>query len=651
MATPHRPASPTRSALSRRTQAYVFTVVALGLVVIALSAVDLLSQPPDSYKKWLPLAAFAFLSGWLSVKLPSVSASISISETFVFAGTLLYGPSVGVLLLVLDALALCTKHAWIRGRLRWQQVVFNLTAPPLSIWCAAWLAGITQPLQTFQLNLEFIFVLGAFTALYFLLSSWLVTFAVALEQNTSPLRIWWTSFTELSVNLAAGASIAAFLVVNTQGIDLTFIGVVLPLLLVIYFTYRWSLKHVEAEREKVQELNRVFLSTVEALALAIDAKDQVTHGHIRRVQRYTMALAEALGVKAEKDLDALRAAALLHDTGKLAVPEYILNKPGPLTAAEFERMKVHADVGADILKSIDFPYPVEPIVRHHHERWDGSGYPKGLRGQEIPLGARILSVVDCYDALTSDRPYRPRMGRQQAEEELRHRRGTAYDPWIVDQFLRLIDTLEDMEAADLRKALSGERSDLSHVDPHQLDAISATTAEEREFNELRRDLPRAGGIAMATETLFQHMRRIVPASNVALYMPTSDTNELCVVASSGIGSSSITGVKVPVGERISGWVFAHAQAVINSDATLELGPIARTFEVPLRYAAGVPIIDGNVVAVLVAYSNEPFERDHRRLLETAATLFVTSVAQPLANRPKSSEESATIHSIPAHRIH
>jgi putative nucleotidyltransferase with HDIG domain len=619
-----------RQSLSPRTQAYVVAIVALGFTTVAFSVADILSQPTESYRKWLPLAAFTFVSGWLSVKLPSVSATISISETFVFAGTLLCGPSVGVVLVVLDAFAICIKHGLVKGRLRWQQVVFNMGAPPLSIWCAAWLAGITQPLGEVQLNLAFLLVLGSFTALYFLLNSWFVTLAVALEQGVAPFQIWWTSFTELSVNFAAGASIAAFLVINAEGVDLTFMGVILPLLLVIYFTYQWSLKHVEAEREKVQELNRVFLSTIEALALAIDAKDQVTHGHIRRVQRYTMALAEALGVKAQQDLDALRAAALLHDTGKLAVPEYILNKPGPLTASEFERMKVHADVGADILKSIDFPYPVEPIVRHHHERWDGKGYPQGLSGQEIPLGARILSVVDCYDALTSDRPYRPRMTRQQAEQELKDRRGSAYDPWVVDQFISILDKLEEVEAAERRKALTGAKTDSPHVMPEQLDVITATTAEEREFNELRRDLPRAGNLSAAADILFKHMRRLIPASSLILYMPRTETNELCVVASCGVGSSTLEGLRVPIGERVSGWVFAHAQVVINSDAALELGPIARTFSVPLRYAAAVPVVDGQVVAVLLALSNEPFEKDHRRLLENAATLFVGSVSQPLS---------------------
>ena len=153
------------------------------------------------------------------------------------------------------------------------------------------------------------------------------------------------------------------------------------------------------------ELNKLHLSTIETLAMAVDAKDQVTHGHIRRVQRYALGLSEFLGINDERLLKAVEAAALLHDMGKLAIPEYILNKPGKLTPAEFDKMKLHAALGADILSAIQFPYPVVPIVRHHHENWDGTGYPDKLRGTEIPLGARILSVVDCYDALTSDRPY------------------------------------------------------------------------------------------------------------------------------------------------------------------------------------------------------------------------------------------------------
>jgi putative nucleotidyltransferase with HDIG domain len=325
----------------------------------------------------------------------------------------------------------------------------------------------------------------------------------------------------------------------------------------------------------------------------------------------------------EKQLDALKAAALLHDTGKLAVPEYILNKPGPLTPSEFERMKVHAAVGADILKSIDFPYPVEPIVRHHHENWNGTGYPAGLRGTDIPLGARILSVVDCYDALTSDRPYRPRYSRQHAEQVLRERRASWYDPWVVDGFLAILDTLEAQEAEEGQTGTTTPA-----LIPAQLEVITATTAEEREFNELRRELPLALSIGAAGDVLFRHLRRVVPAATLTLFMPNEERTEISAIACSGVGTSVIDGLSISVGDRISGWALAHKQAVLNSNAALELGPVARTLSVPLRYALAVPIMNGATAAavgVLTAYGSEPFNSDHKRLLESAATLFASSV--------------------------
>src|SRR5205085_11727630 len=203
-------------------------------------------------------------------------------------------------------------------------------------------------------------------------------------------------------------------------------------LVVLYFTFKTTMGRVEDADKHVEQLNRLYLSTIETLAMAIDAKDQVTHGHIRRVQTYATNLAREVGVKDSTLIRAIEAAALLHDMGKLAVPEYILNKPGKLTDAEFEKMKLHASVGADILTAIDFPYPVVPIVRHHHENWNGNGYPDGLKGTDIPIGARILSVVDCFDALTSDRPYRPKLSDEEAIAILQERRGTMYDPLIVD---------------------------------------------------------------------------------------------------------------------------------------------------------------------------------------------------------------------------
>ena len=448
------------STFSRPLHAYVGLVACLGALAIFSSVSEVLDQTGDYRSQWLALVGLTVVSGLLPVKLPSVNVSISISETFLIAGTLLFGPAGGTALTLLDAAFISFRLKFSR-RIRWQQFLFNLSAPPLSIWGAAHLAQIhplfgTHPTFTGWFLLQLLL----FTALYFLLNSWLITFALALQQGVRAHTIWRQHFVELLINYAAGGSIAALLVYNTQSVDPFYVAAILPLLAMLFVGYQYTNRRVDAERDKNAELNRVFLSTIEALALAIDAKDQVTHGHIRRVQRYTMALAETLGITDSKQLEALRAAALLHDTGKLAVPEYILNKPGPLTPAEFERMKVHAAVGADILKSIDFPYPVEPIVRHHHENWNGTGYPEGLKDHSIPLGARILSVVDCYDALTSDRPYRPRYTRQHAEQVLRERRGTWYDPWIVDAFLQILDRLG--ENWMLRKLQPGATTSSSH---------------------------------------------------------------------------------------------------------------------------------------------------------------------------------------------
>ena len=285
---------------------------------------------------------------------------------------------------------------------------------------------------------KFVVPLLVFTVLFFGINSWMIAFAVALETRTSPLRIWRTNFLWLSLNFFCGASVAALLAVNVDptNVDLTYLGAVVPLLLALYLTYRTAMGRVEDAIGHLQRVNKLHLATIETLAHAVDAKDQVTHGHIRRVQNLTTQVATALGITDELQLRAIEASALLHDMGKLAIPEHILNKPGKLTPAEFEKMKLHASIGAEILSSIEFPYPVVPIVRHHHENWDGTGYPDGISGVDIPIGARILSVVDCFDALTSDRPYRPALTAAAALEIVGQRRGNMYDPLVVDTFVR-----------------------------------------------------------------------------------------------------------------------------------------------------------------------------------------------------------------------
>src|SRR5229473_120130 len=269
---------------------------------------------------------------------------------------------------------------------------------------------------------------------------WLVPLAIASETEARPFNIWREHFMGVAINYFGGASLAVLMVGLGRQVTLQAVLAIVPLLGISYLTIKTTQKRVEDAHRHLAELRELHRSTVETLAMAVDAKDQITHGHIRRVQADAVALARALGIESAV-LQAIEAAALLHDMGKLSVPEHILNKPGKLTPAEFDIMKRHASDGADMLSAIKFPYPVVPIVRHHHEQWNGQGYPSGLKGTEIPIGARILSVVDCFDALTSDRPYRPRLTDGEALAFLRGRRGTAYDPHVVDTFLEIYPSI------------------------------------------------------------------------------------------------------------------------------------------------------------------------------------------------------------------
>src|SRR5262249_1110366 len=206
--------------------------------------------------------------------------------------------------------------------------------------------------------------------------------------------------------------------------------VVPPVLLLGVLVYRSYKRQVSESLNALDELMQVHLSTIEALALAIDAKDPHAQGHTRRVQAYALELARRLRVP-RPDYEAVRAASLLHDIGKLAIPDHLLNKPGKLSEMEYQKVKAHPSVAADILANVNFPYPVLPAVRHHHERWDGSGYPDGLSGEAIPLAARILSVADSFEALTSDRAWRERKSPEEACALIEARPGIQFGPPVA----------------------------------------------------------------------------------------------------------------------------------------------------------------------------------------------------------------------------
>jgi putative nucleotidyltransferase with HDIG domain len=588
---------------------YVGVVIAVGLAIIAYSLAVTVQSPPEF--EWFTLAMLTLLTGSFTVKVPSLSARFSVSETFVFASALMFGPSAGTLTVVLDALVI---SFWLNKSTRsLRRILFNVAAPSVAFWTAATVFfGLAHvvPGSIHQHELrELVLPLFVFALLYFLTNTWLVAQAVAGEKDLSAASIWVGHFSGFGINYFVGSSVAILLVSYAARIDLTVLSIIVPLLLISYATFRTSMGRLEDANRHVSQLNEMYLSTIEALAMAVDAKDQITHGHIRRVQSYAVQLAKRVGVADEKQLKAIEAAALLHDMGKLAIPEHILNKPGKLTPAEFEKMKRHADLGADLLSSVRFPYPVVPIVRHHHENWDGTGYPGAISGTDIPIGARILSVVDCFDALTSDRPYRPRLSVDDAFEILKERRGTIYDPLIVDTFVKayqeIVPAAADVEqnATPSFAVIDAEAVDSEHF--ASLRHIRANAAENALLIAHREKVLRAASISDAIQAASQCLRQVTPALICALYEYDTSTDSLVCKHAVGDSNHLLPGLSIPMGERVTGWSAATRRPSINADASLDLANLSEFFEPPLRSVLCTPLVHNNhLVGVLTAYSNK-----------------------------------------------
>ena len=466
------------------------------------------------------------------------------------------------------------------------------------------------------------------------MNSGLVAVALSFERQQSAFRIWREQFLWLSLNYFGGASVAAVLVVYAKQMDWAVFGIIVPLLAISYLTFRTTLGRLEDANQHLGEVNRLYLSTIETLAMAVDAKDQVTHGHIRRVQRYAVGLARAMGLSDDKQIKAIEAAALLHDMGKLAIPEYILNKPGRLTPLEFEKMKLHAGIGADILSSIEFPYPVIPIVRHHHESWDGTGYPDGLKGTAIPFGARILSVVDCFDALTSDRPYRPRLATHEALQIVIARRGSMYDPIVVDTFAANLARLEE-ETLDLGPESPTLRQIAELNNPATLTALQNSQASitpgesmaipDRWHPEFKGRIEN-GDLAAATLGL---LAGSVPATGCCVFIVNPDGASLLTAAVAGSVPVDYIGTTTEFGRRIAGWVAANRTPAVNSPAALDLDQDVGTGGLVSCLACPINR-DGQLVGILALYSEQAnaFSQGHQGYVERSANVLSTALQSP-----------------------
>jgi putative nucleotidyltransferase with HDIG domain len=546
----------------------------------------------------------------------------------------LFGPAAGTITALLDALIICLRNGHLaREPFR---LIFNISAVALTTRLSGEIffgvAGIPPYSVTHTPLAQILLPLLLFTLSYFLLNSWLVTVALAIEQDQPALAIWRDNFLWLSVNYVGGGSVAALLVTYTREIDFTTLGIIIPLLLISYLTFKTSLGRIEDANLHLTQVNRMYLSTIETLAMAIDAKDQITHGHIRRVQRLAVGLAKAMGVKDDTQIKAIEAAALLHDMGKLAIPEFILNKPGKLTSKEFDVIKQHANIGADILSSIHFPYPVVPIVRHHHESWDGSGYPDNLKGVSIPIGARILSVVDCFDALTSDRPYRPKLSAEDATAILLQRRGTMYDPLVVDRF---VDSQEQLCALASDDATDTDAIDSIatklRVVPDNPSAMVAITSDRLPIKALRllrslKPLPQGLSVADLGVIASQHLSGLANVSALAVYCITERHRSLICRYADGALAPLENVFEIGFGEKLSGFVVAHNTPIWNSDATLDLAvDVAQS--AGLALGSSIPLVDGDkIVGALTLYSaaGQEISLEQRLLIQSVAPFLASS---------------------------
>jgi diguanylate cyclase (GGDEF)-like protein/putative nucleotidyltransferase with HDIG domain len=396
------------------------------------------------------------------------------------------------------------------------------------------------------------------------------------------------------------------------------------------YSYRRYLERLEDEKRRAEDMASLHLRTIEALALAIGTKDYTTHSHLRRVEVYAVEIGKKLGLS-DSELTALRAAALLHDIGKLAVPEHILSKPGVLSAMEFEKMKIHPAVGAEILDQVRFPYPVAPIVRSHHERWDGAGYPAGLRGEAIPIGARILAAVDCLDALSSERQYRRAMPLSQAIEHVTSEAGKSFDPRVVGVLANCYAELERMTSAEPARD-SGQAGEAAPAD--YLASIAAAGLEAHTLFEFMRELGASLNLDETLSVLALRLKRLCPYDCVAIYILRG--GKLIPEYVIGENFHLFSSLEIPLGEGISGWVADKREPVVNGNPSVEPGYLNDPSKFStLNSALSVPLegTDG-VVGVLTLYQSrkDAFTQDHLRVLQILTHKVALSIENALRYR-------------------
>ena len=632
----------------KRSLAFRSLLVACGVGVIGFALERVLRQPFDM--RWMALAALAVIGSWIaSSRIPGVKEAVTVSDTFIFLAMMLCGPDAAIL--VAAAATVCESARHVK---RWLIIANNVAVICCSFFISSCLVNLVfgdPRLLAHRKDsfLSYVLALALFATLQAVVNACLVVAQIALKTGKPMFRTWRESYSWVMVTYFSGMVMAGIVNALIHFYGFWAVGFTVPVLLANYLAYRPYLKNIEAARRHVEETRALHLRTLEAFATAVDAKDQITHEHVQRVQIYAEGVARLLGLS-EKEIEALHAGALLHDIGKIAVPDYILNKPGKLTAAEFDKMKLHTVVGAQILERIKFPYPLVPVVRHHHERWDGTGYPDGLKAERIPLTARILTVVDCFDAVREDRQYRKGMTREEAIEFLRKDRGTHYDPQIVDLFVENLPEFEEQIA----KMKKGEQS-FTPLEIEETEAIrkarpAAGLAEEQgagkgskarpaeylqtilaahqssheivALYEIAQTLTGSLDVQDTLAVVASKLERIIPFETCVVYLCDETGGGAVARHVTGLHAESFRGRVVEPGQGVTGWVITNNRPFANTDPALDLSPLGSHVQ-GYRTLAVYPLVKGDRklgALALYAQSLSSYSDDQLRTLEQVAGL-------------------------------
>ena len=574
---------------------YLGAHLLLALGVVSIAAFQWQCHDPLRFISYL---ASALIASVLKVRLPGVPGAASVSFLFVLIGIVDLSVPQATAIACLSMLTQCYFVTERRPKLI--QVCFNLANSAISVFVAGWIYGYAKTAMPEPA------ALGALAVAYHFANTFPVAGIIALTESIPVLPLFTRNYKWLLPYYAGGASLAWLIGTMPHAIQWEVPIICLPVVYLVHRSYNTHLTQMQQEKKHMQELNLVNLRTIETLALAIDAKDHTTHNHVQRVRLYSLEIGKELGLTPD-ELEALAAASVLHDIGKLAVPEQIISKPGKLTPAEFQKMKIHPIVGAEILERVAFPYPVVPIVRSHHEKWNGTGYPDGLKGAHIPIGARVLALVDCFDALTSDRQYRRALPVDEAIAKVVSEAGTSFDPAVVDVLERRYCDLE----AKARELSSNDAPALSTDITVTRGAAPAagfetSTSEEPMPAETGGELgpmPAVEGLSLeeTVAVIAVRVRKTIAYDTFVFFF--RDSEMLRPAFTAGPHAERFSALNVPVGTGLVGWVAECCQPIINGNPSVEPGYSREGVQDGLQSALAVPLVDGRqrVFGVLAAY--------------------------------------------------